>query len=413
MKLTKKGHVFLCILAAFAMMAFISCDSDATNPNLTLQNQGTVLTVSDPPSYGESSLPQLTKTAPFAGQSYIDKTGWTGFFFNNDGTVTSKTTVGITNGSNSLRQWKKNTLASYTYDPATRVLTVKPIGLFFGDRLITTAADAVTWKVNMTKLQAAYQGISSVIIPNDWMYANLKQYEHAFANAIITYSCTIQNDCLLLEDSKANEGKYKYEKDNVKIKFNSGVNEAYSISIKNNDDELNSPVITSIGNGVFTGSDYKWSYSGTVAALVKQGDFAGTYEFKSGNCYLTLTSVTGNINSNIQNMVGKEYVLSPRDDNDTTTVCRPIRKTINYTVIGSDGQAATNNAQAYLDDSSSSSWTKDTLKVLTSRVISDIYSDAECTQSVIGKEILDGVHVYVKLSSDLTAINYNLTVQNY
>ena len=422
METIKKWRVICCILAVFAMIGFFfSCDSgenDDVNPNNQDNPQNpsstgdSTITVEDPDSYGESTLPDLTKNAPFARQSYISDDGWIAIFFNNDGTCTQKHAVGSTNGSHSLHQWQKDLAVSYTYIPTTQDLSLKLKGVYYGDTLITSADDAVTCELRATKRRAAYAGYTTVEIPEDWISAQRKIYEDRLANSAITYSCAIQNDCLILEDSKANEGKYKYEKDNTKIKFEHFTNGQYSISVKNNSGELNEPVITSIGNGTFTGSDYKWSYSGTTATLVKLGDFAGTYEFEYGSCYLKLTSVTGDISVYIKDMVGKEYELPPRTDGETTTTYRPITKTINYTVIGGDGRTAIKKAQAYLTDASVTTWEINTLKVLTSGYLDGIYSNAECTRSVIGKEILDGVQVYVKLNANVSADTYNAAVGN-
>ena len=142
METIKKWRVICCILAVFAMIGFFfSCDSgenDDVNPNNQDNPQNpsstgdSTITVEDPDSYGESTLPDLTKNAPFARQSYISDDGWIAIFFNNDGTCTQKQAVGRTNGSHSLHQWQKNLAVSYTYIPTTQDLSLKLKGLYYG-----------------------------------------------------------------------------------------------------------------------------------------------------------------------------------------------------------------------------------------------------------------------------------------
>ena len=98
-----------------------------TNPNTPENSSSGTTETKDPDSYGESELPDLTKSDSFAGQAYINNDG-EGLFFNNDGTVISKLLSGRsgsgTDGSYSLQQWQKDTLHSYSpkfdFYPATK-----------------------------------------------------------------------------------------------------------------------------------------------------------------------------------------------------------------------------------------------------------------------------------------------------
>ena len=287
-------------------------------------------------------------------------------------------------------------------------------GIYFGNKLVSNADDIVACELNAIKREMAYtdKGSTTVIVPDDWVSANKTLYENYISHSSETFNCSIVDNALILENPSANDGRYKYEsadgKTRIEFYYAAGI---CHINIRYGSSELELPIITSIGNGKFAGSDYKWIYGETTTTLTKLGDFEGTYEFEYGSCYFKLTSATGDIGYSISGMVNREYELSPSNDKETTKTYYPVLKTINYAVIGSDGQTAISKAQTYITDSTVTTWAEDTLQVISSDYIAGIYSNADCTRSVMGKEILDEVQVYVKLKKT-TADEYNVSVNN-
>lgn len=362
----------------------------------------------NPTAYGTSTLPNLSSTSAFSGKSFIeidDGVIEAGYFFSTSGTITTKGGQGHwgsgTNGSHSCRQWVNYEDITYTYNATKKVLNVKPKGLWWGSSLITTADGYIS------TIQKDFESrYVTVNIASDYISAEKKWFSYA-----LQYSgqlaCSISDGALVLTDNTANERKYKYKTDDMKIKFSCKQGENFSLSIETSDAKLHNPIITSMGSGTFSGSDFKTDASDdkTSLTITKLGDFSGKYSILSDGCHFTLISATGSIDAGIKELIGTEYILPQRTDEKTTSYLYPVLKTVNYTVIGSDGEIATTNAQAFITDASETIWSLDTLTVLSSNYIDDIYTDANCTKSAIGTAISDGAYVYVKLS-ELTADEY-------
>lgn len=359
-----------------------------------------------------SSSPSADKSDPFKGQSYVsyDSLG-SGFFFNSDGTVVSKGGHGEKNGSTIYAQWKKQALGAYTYNSSSNTLVIKVLGQYFGDTLACTGDEYVNCLLDQAQKIAQIAGTSTPIISQDYKTAIKKNYELMLSNPNIQYSCSIQNGTLRLSEDSANKGSFKYESGGIKIKFKCPADGANNIdiSIKTSDGKFEEPIITEIGNGVFKGQDF--ALNSSTNTLEKLGEFEGTYSISGGSCNFKLTSVTGSIAQGVKALSGIAYTL-PQQTDSHITLCRPVLKTINYSVYGSDGILATSKAQTYLIDSSDSVWSLDSLKILSQCFVSGIYSDSALATSIIGKEIVDGSHVYVKLSED-SANEYNFFCGNF
>lgn len=389
------------------LAAFASCDNPASGGYVPGGS-------TDPSSYGQSTLPDLSQSDPFKGQSYVTTNvlGY-GMFFNSDGTVVSKNGYGERNGSVCYAQWQKNALGSYTYNPSTKKLVIKVLGKYFGDNVARTADEVAAFQLAATQKQAQLMGLVGVDIAPEYIAAQKKNYELLMSNNVIQYACSIQGDVLSLDDEFENKGSFKYESGGIKIKFKCPADGANNIgiSVKTADGELVEPVITEIGNGVFKGSDFYMYQEDGIAKLKKLGDFSGTYTVGSGSCEFKLTSVTGDIAQGVKALIGTDFSLPQRTD-ALVNLYYPVLKTVNYSVFGSDGVLATSKAQMYIIDSSESVWSLDTLQILNQYFIAGIYSDSVLATSIVGKNIVDGSHVYVKLNED-TADEYNYYVGNY
>lgn len=421
MKLFKKIAKRACLFTALIFL-FVACqpgasglpnsgDSEEEIENPSNQNENTeteeATITKDPETYGESSLPDLTEASSFAGQAYCNNEKGDAIFFNTDNTVLIKEKA----GSSDIMQWKKYSLFSYTYDDAAKILTAKPKGLYFGDKLYTTVEGILSNALLGTKIEAIYEGYTNVIIPEEIINYRRQEYKNRLEKGTIKFNCSIGDDnSLILEDDIKDEEEYEYEQDNIDIELEYDEIYGYRISISKGSDKLNNPFIFSVEDGVFTGADYKWVFEGSTATFKKLGNFSGKIDFDYGSCYLTLTEATDDIAWGIKSLANekKEYELNKKKKDDSENHIEkyyPILKTINFDVIGSDGLVAYKNAQTYITDESETEWSKETLKLFNTSYVEGIYSNEECTRSVIGKEILDGIKVYVKL--------YNLTAQQY
>ena len=427
MKLFKKIAKRACLFTALILL-FVACQPGASgapnsgdseeeiekpsNQNENTETEEATIT-KDPETYGESSLPDLTESSSFAGQAYCNNEKGDAIFFNTDNTVLIKEKA----GSSGIMQWKKYSLFSYTYDDAAKILTAKPKGLYFGDKLYTTVEGILSNALLGTKIEAIYEGYTNVIIPEEIINYRRQEYKNRLEKGTIKFNCSIGDDnSLILEDDIKDEEEYEYEQDDLDIELEYDEIYGYRISISKGSDELNNPFIFSVEDGVFTGADYKWVFEGSTATFKKIGNFSGKIDFDYGSCYLTLTEATDDIAWGIKSLANekKEYELNKKKKDDSENHIEkyyPILKTINFDVIGSDGLIAYKNAQTYITDESETEWSKETLKLFNTSYVEGIYSNEECTRSVIGKEILDGIKVYVKLQK-CSAQDYNLTVGN-
>ncbi|MCR4952535.1 MAG: DUF6273 domain-containing protein [Treponema sp.] len=414
---TKKNSLIICLFVALLFL-FSACEhansiESGTGGTSDNPSQEKPIITEDPDSYGESSLPDLTESSPFAGQSYLRNDEGDAIFFNNDGTCIVKTNTGYSewfngNLSYSFRQIKKQSFGSYTYNSSTHNLQIAYKGLYAGDRLISNSDDYVDYTIKFLKQTLAIENYTTVSIPQEWIDAEKKKFSVLLKKNTVDYNCEIIDERLIFENLTEDDEEYVFNKGNVKIKLY--LND-YSIVLENGNSKFNMPIIFSLEDGKFSGADYKWEKQGSAAILKKIGDFKGSYEIEYGSCYLTLTEVTGNIPYSIKNMVNIEYCLEPKKSEPTKREYNPIVKTINYTVIGSDNIVAIEKAQAYITDFSKTTWSENVFTPLTSNYITGIYTNQDCTRSVMEKEIIDGGHVYVKLKNS-TAAKYNVSVDN-
>ena len=404
----KKNRCFLYLTVVFLCCFLVSCGQSVGDSGNDGSDDLVKIETKDPDSYGESSLPDLESSSAFTGKSYLDESGWTAYFFNEDGTVIGRSCTGESGSSNgqlsySLRQFKKSGYGTYTYNVLDKKMIIVPKGMFGGDTVFYDAEQYFDYEMSVLKQSAAVKGYTTVSIPQDWIDAKIniyKQKMEAFKPIVI--DCDVSDGVLILNDSAEHDGDYNCKTGNLNIKIY--LND-FDISIENGSAKLNDPLIYSMENGKFSGADYKWEFDGSTAILKKLGEFSGTYEIEYGSCYLKLTSVTGDIPYVIKNMVNMEYELK-KNISETAKVYYPIRKTVNYTVIGSDDIIAIEKSQAFITDASMTSWTDKTFELLTSGYITGIYTNKECTRSIIGKELIDGGHVYIKLKN-ITAADYN------
>ena len=196
--------------------------SDSGNGNGNQDEPTQYAKTEDPDSNGESELPDLTKTSPFAGQSYCDEDLGTAMFFGKDGTVLIRNLVGQKYTSNGeitemLRQWQKDCLYTYTYDSTDNIITAKMKGIYFGDTLVTKVDDIVTKMLQNTKKRAVLAGYSKVEIDEEYVAIQKQNIKIKFEKEL-KLKCSITDDSkLVLENISTKKEKYVYEKDDLEI----------------------------------------------------------------------------------------------------------------------------------------------------------------------------------------------------
>ncbi|MBO4508120.1 MAG: FMN-binding protein [Spirochaetaceae bacterium] len=364
-------------------------------------------------NYNNCKLPDLTSSDPFAGQAYKGSSYWQGLFFGDDGTFVMRSRFGNSNESDySLQQWKKTAIGTYTYNPSSRLLVLKVSGIYddFG-RLINNASDyADSWFHSLSQ-QWAKDGYDSVMITKKFIDYFSSTGLSMLRETVL--KCSIENGRLVLEadgleKDKYDYGVFEYNKDDLNIKFFITYNEQKIILTKGKD-SISTALISPYSDGIYDFNGITWEIANEKkkGIVFEVGDFDGKCEYDYGSYYFKLSSVTGNIPESIKELVGKEFQLSKI----ASEILYPITKTINYTIIGSDGKKAL-DTHTYITDSSLTKWTNDTLQLISKDCYEGIYSNMDCTRSVIGKEIREGTPVYVKLKK-ITASQYNEIFSNF
>lgn len=394
----KRNIFFSCILLFICALLLIGCDSPSGGGGGGGSGKSRSQKYTQKDSYGQSTLPDLNNASSLAGQCYVSDDNDGAIFFNEDGTCY----IWVREGSNyyGIQQLINFCTASYTYNTSSKKLKMNPIALL-GD---IDSEKYVDYVKKLTAQQMAMKGISNISIPQSFINGQKDVFATMLARTRVEYECSISSDTLILSETSV-PTTYKYTASDTDTYIYFSV-DMKSIRMEIGSAELIIPIITSLENGHFSGSDYNWVGT-TGAMLQKRGDFTGTYSISGDTCTLTITSATGTIPTSLMNT----YTLT-RDTYLGTEYLKPVLKTINYTVIGSDGEVAYDKAQAFITDSSMTTWANDTfedLDLISTSKISGIYKNQSCTQSATGSQITDGGRVYVKLNN-MTAVQYRSKV---
>ena len=127
-KVFKKCVLFASIFLIFSCANGVNSNSSNKDGNPEKQDEqqqdekqdsGEKTITEDPESYGESTLPDLAKSSPFAGKSYCNNDKGEGLFFLENNTMILKEADGSwskwEDTVSSFRQWNKEKLFSYSY----------------------------------------------------------------------------------------------------------------------------------------------------------------------------------------------------------------------------------------------------------------------------------------------------------